>query len=683
MKKKLFLSVALLTTALIATSCNGQTPSSEPSSEQQVNIEGIAISSLNDVRTIKVEETLQLTAKVYPLTASQNVTWTTSDSTVATVDANGLVTAVKAGNVNVIATSTVDTTISQTFALIVEEKEAEVILPESLSLSTLGNVTTFKAGETLELTAVVYPTEASQSVDWTSSDETIATVSRGVVTGLKEGSVTITATSKELSSVTASITLTIEKGDDPVLTKDWPNMSYSSHETYMTADDETPLKVKGVVTYVTPASAEGYVNYYIQNGTDGYYVYNQSNITSPVEVGKVYEVGGFKKYYRGLNEIVNIEYFKQLDEALTYTVTSVNDKNPSDRDAMSPYHCSYISGDATIVSVPSISTKAYSVDVKINGYDTVLRVDPASMTADEFSTISASFTQAVEGSVVEFKGIMSAFGYGTPSNQIQIVKSTDLTFAAVTNSDLVNAATNVLAIAGSVNTQTTSITLPTTFADYAGVSVSWVSNSPLVDVTTGNVTHGETDTVVTLTATISLGDAVATKEFKVNVFGTTEYETVASLDLEDALPAESYGNSASKSGYAEGNVNLGGNTWMLRNALISSTASDKFDGTFAIRVQGNANEAQTGRVEILSAGEYNYVQFDACVYGNDPVGIQLGIAYTDENGNWVDSGTIITLTNKTLETFRVVLPEGNKRVAIYVVAGSGKRVNLDNIKLMK
>ena len=68
---------------------------------------------------------------------------------------------VAAGNVNIIATSTEDSTISQTFALIIEEKVPEVILPESISLTSTGNVTTFKAGETLELTAVVYPVEAS------------------------------------------------------------------------------------------------------------------------------------------------------------------------------------------------------------------------------------------------------------------------------------------------------------------------------------------------------------------------------------------------------------------------------------------------------------------------------------------------------------------------------------------
>ena len=44
---------------------------------------------------------------------------------------------------------------------------------------------------------------------------------------------------------------------------------------------------------------------------------------------------------------------------------------------------------------------------------------------------------------------------------------------------------------------------------------------------------------------------------------------------------------------------------------------------------------------------------------------------------------IITLNNTTFETFRVKLPEGAKRVAIVLVEGCGRRVNFDDIKLMK
>ena len=684
MKRKVFLSAVFLMATLTIASCELHiTVSDEISSEESVAIEGIAISSANDVRSIQVEQTLQLTAKVYPTNAVQNVTWSTSDSSIATVDSNGLVTGVAAGNVNIIATSTADSTISQTFALIIEEKVPEVILPESISLTSTGNVTTFKAGETLELTAVVYPVDASQSVTWNSSDETIAKVSRGVVTGLKEGVVTITVTAKDLSTVVASIELTIEKADNPVLTKDWPNMNYTTHEQFIDGENDTPMKVKGIVTHVNNVD-EGKVSYYLQNGTEGYYVYAQDAISFPVELGKVYEVGGFKKYYfTGIHELVDVEYFNLLSEELTYSVTTLNDKDPTSKEEMKAHYYSYVSGDATIKSIPSIGTKTYTVDVTVNGKDIALRVDPSAMSEEEFASISSSFTTAVEGSVLSFNGILTQYGYGTPKNQIEIVKASDLKFAEVTDATIVSAATDALSLLGTIQNNVNTITLPSTIDGFDGVNVTWSSNSELVNVETGEVKHNEDDTVVTLTATVTLNNDSLTKEFNVNVYGTKSYTVVASLDLEDADREGSYGNSNTKPSYAEANVVLGGHTWMLRNALIAATANDKVDGFMAIRIQSNNDEASTGRVEIIEAGEYNYVQFDACVYGNDTAGIQLGVAYTDENGNWVDSGTIITLDNRTLETFRVSLPEGNKRVAIYVVAGSGRRANLDNIKLMK
>lgn len=688
MKRKVFLSAAFLIATLTIASCDtGVSQSDTPSSEEAVAIEGIAISSANDVRSIQVEQTLQLTAKVYPTNAVQNVTWSTSDSSIATVDSNGVVTGVAAGNVNIIATSTADSTISQSFALIIEEKVPEVILPESISLTSTGNVTTFKAGETLELTAVVYPVEASQSVTWNSSDETIAKVSRsGVVTGLKEGVVTITVTAKDLSTVVASIELTIEKADNPVLTKDWPNMNYTTHEQFIDGENDTPMKVKGVVTHINNID-DGEVSYYLQNGDEGYYVYAQNAISFPVELGKVYEVGGFKKYYSaGIHELVDVEYFNLLSEELTYSVTTLNDKDPTSKEEMKPHFYSYVSGDAIIKSIPTIGTKAYSVDVTVNGKDIALRVDPSAMSEEEFASIASSFATAVEGSTLSFKGILTQYGYGTPKNQIEIVKASELTFAEVTDATIVSAATDALSLLGTIQNNVNTITLPSTIDGFDGVNVTWSSNSELVNVETGEVKHNEDDTVVTLTATVTLNNETLTKEFNVNVYGTKSYTVVATLDLEDALPADNNYNSKSKSSYAEGNVTLGGNTWMLRNALIAATQKDKYDGTFAIRIQTkkDSDSSSTGRVEILSEGEYNFVQFDACVYGDDSTGTQLGIAYTDENGNWVDSGTIITLDNRTLETFRVSLPEGNKRVAIYVVScGERRRVNLDNIKLMK
>lgn len=54
-------------------------------------------------KTIEVGETLQLSAQVLPVGANQNVTWSSSDSNIATVDASGLVTAKATGTVKITA----------------------------------------------------------------------------------------------------------------------------------------------------------------------------------------------------------------------------------------------------------------------------------------------------------------------------------------------------------------------------------------------------------------------------------------------------------------------------------------------------------------------------------------------------------------------------------------------------
>ena len=68
---------------------------------------------------------------------------------------------------------------------------------------------TVEAGKTVELTATVSPENATnKGVTWTSSDETIATVSGGVVTGVAAGTATITVTTKD-GGFTATCIVTV------------------------------------------------------------------------------------------------------------------------------------------------------------------------------------------------------------------------------------------------------------------------------------------------------------------------------------------------------------------------------------------------------------------------------------------------------------------------------------------
>lgn len=136
----------------------------------------------------------QLTATIAPPTATnQNVTWSTSDGTIASVNSTGFVTANAAGSATIKVT-TADGGFSATCAVTVTQASKPVtgvtIAPKPLALDV---------GARSQLTAVISPTDATnQNVTWKSSDNTIATVSTsGLVAGVAAGTATITVTTED------------------------------------------------------------------------------------------------------------------------------------------------------------------------------------------------------------------------------------------------------------------------------------------------------------------------------------------------------------------------------------------------------------------------------------------------------------------------------------------------------
>ncbi len=682
-KSKLITCVVLMLSLGCLSACGSSSDSDGDVTVSETAVSGITISSSDGTNSIEVGQTLQLTATVYPSTASQEVTWSSADTSIATVSETGLVTGVLEGNVNIMATSVADTSISQSFAVIVEKATEEEVAPESITVTSEGGVTTLEVGATLTLTAVISPSEANQSFVWSSSDTSIATVQSGKVTGVAEGSVTITVAAREDTSITASIDLTVEGNSGG----DYANMEYTTHEEYMAMDNDTAVKVYGVVTYVTPVSSSNTVNYFIQNGTEGFYVYNQDYSLYPVEEGKTYEVGGQKAYYRGLHEIDTVTYFNELETSATYEVIDVNGLDVSSTSEMEPYHNAYVSATGTITDVSGANTSSsYSVYVDVGDYSTIIYVDKNYMSDDEFQAIYAAFAACVAGSEIEFKGYMTQYGYSTSSLKVEIlvVRASDITADELTAEQKVSAVADTISAPSSVDVDVTSIDLPTTSSLYSGVSIAWESDSSAIDASTGAVTHAESDTIVNLTATITCGTASTSVSFSTNVFGTNNsFTTLVTLDLEDAEEANSYGCSTTKPNYAGAEVTLGGHVWYLDNALIANSSSDHFDGTFSIRAKASSSETYRG-IEITEAGEYDVVQFDACTYGSHATGAKLGVKYSTDGGTtWTDSGSVSTLDSYTLTTYRVHLPAGEKIVSIYYIYGSSSStVNIDNIYLM-
>jgi len=134
--------------------------------------------------------------------SGRTVTWASSNTSVATVSASGLVTGKVAGTATITATSEGQNGTST----------VTVVHPPVASVSVTPTSATVPVGSTLQLTAT--PKDATGSpltgrtVTWASSNTSVATVSAtGLVTGQVAGTAIITATS-EGQSGTAAITVT-------------------------------------------------------------------------------------------------------------------------------------------------------------------------------------------------------------------------------------------------------------------------------------------------------------------------------------------------------------------------------------------------------------------------------------------------------------------------------------------
>lgn len=139
---------------------------------------------------------------------NQKVIWTSSDTNVATVDANGLVTALKTGTVTIIVV-TQDGAKIATCSVICGDDIVEPEVPV-VDITLNKRTLTLKEGESDVLEAIITPDNATnKKVIWISNDtDKVMVDANGKVTALKSGSATITAVTED--GVSATCTVTVE-----------------------------------------------------------------------------------------------------------------------------------------------------------------------------------------------------------------------------------------------------------------------------------------------------------------------------------------------------------------------------------------------------------------------------------------------------------------------------------------
>jgi uncharacterized protein YjdB len=207
MKKIGALVCSILMICLGLSGCGGSKHSNSQDTGATKKLVSITVYGANAVHSVAAGKTLQLTAQgnysdgtITDITSQ--VTWGSSDSTVATVNSSGMLTSYKAGSMIASASQS-----SVNGTLVVTVNGAV------LSSIAISGGASLAAGLSEQLSAQgTYSDNSMQTmtnqVAWQSSDTAVATVSStGLLKSLKAGTVTITASTNSISG-TAGVTVT-------------------------------------------------------------------------------------------------------------------------------------------------------------------------------------------------------------------------------------------------------------------------------------------------------------------------------------------------------------------------------------------------------------------------------------------------------------------------------------------
>ena len=185
-----------------------------------------------DLETTTLNTTFTLSATITsPFISNKSVVWSSSDTNVATVSDNGLVTTVGFGTATITAQSTEEPNLKATCTVFVRALVTDLSLDKtSLTFTALGGTQT--------ITATITPDNAvNKTIRWTSSNAGVATVgSSGVVTPRGNGTATITAATDDGTNLSATCIVTVNVATGISLDESSLSFSFLDETKQLTAN---------------------------------------------------------------------------------------------------------------------------------------------------------------------------------------------------------------------------------------------------------------------------------------------------------------------------------------------------------------------------------------------------------------------------------------------------------------
>ena len=256
---------------------------------QTIPVESITVEPPVLTLIMTETESATLTATVLPADATDpTVTWSSDNEEVATVDANGVVTAHKAGSAIITATAgektatcpvTVHNSISFRFYL--TPVDAEINYGETVTY--VAHLITTTNREAVE-------TDVTSEATWDSSDKNVATIAAGTATAVGGGETTISATfDPGGGALTTEVVLTVKDVVTYAL-----NISPTTDEQPVVIIGKTQPFTLTLVTTTNGKAAESDITTSADWSISGDAAILTNNTATGVKEGKVTITGSFK-----------------------------------------------------------------------------------------------------------------------------------------------------------------------------------------------------------------------------------------------------------------------------------------------------------------------------------------------------------------------------------------------------
>ncbi len=376
-------------------------------------------------------------------------------------------------------------------------------------------------GGNYDLMTQVVVGDETFTITWTVSSSELSVVP----TEGKENHVTVVVPGEPTADIPYVLTATVANAAGETAVKEWnktvPMFKYASFEEYAEAENKAPLAIIGLVSGVQSKSTGSGTNaIFVQdlNNEGGYYIYGLADDPNGViEVGMTVDVRGEKDNYNGTLEIKNATV-KIVDETIK-PVTPVD-------------YTSIILAAETLKDEALVEKQGMLVTIKgvtileegDNGYryfqigdhKTYVRRSSSNnpCSTEDLDAMDAAF-KANNGKLADVTGLITLYNGAFYLMPVGADAFSNFKTPVRTDAQKVAFEIDGLKLSNRFFNAAGSLTVPVAGAAETSVAITWASNNAAVTVNGANVTVGTVTeiTKVTLTATLTAGEATDTKDF--------------------------------------------------------------------------------------------------------------------------------------------------------------------------